>query len=66
MVPPQVAYGKRNTGQSPHPRKKINVQRNTREHVESRNATYAKEENHVSTKINNMVEDGEEVDSEDN
>ena len=66
MVPPQVAYGKRNTGQSPHPRKKINVQRNTREHVESRNATYAKEENHVSTKINNMVEHGEEVDSEDN
>jgi hypothetical protein len=62
MVPPQVAYGKRNTGQSPHPRKKINVQRNTRgeqEQVEPRSTTYAKEENHVSTKINNMVEDGE-------
>ena len=75
MVPPQVAYGKRNTGQRPHPRKKISVQRNTRgdqEQVESRSTTYTKEENHVSSmnknknKNNNknVVEDGEEVDSD--
>ena len=75
MVPPQVAYGKRNTGQRPHPRKKISVQHNTRgdqEQVESRSTTYAKEENHVSSmnknknKNNNknVVEDGEEVDSD--
>ena len=73
MVPPQVAYGKRNTGQRPHPRKKISVQHNTRgdqEQVESRSTTYAKEENHVSSmnknknKNKNVVEDGEEVDSD--
>ena len=79
MVPPQVAYGKRNPVQRQHPRKKISVQRNTRGHqeqeqVESRSTTYVKEENHVSSKNKrknknnnkNVVEDGEEVDSDGN
>lgn len=74
MVPPQVAYGMRNPGQRPHPRKKIHVPRHARQSDESRSATYAKEENHVSSNLNNnnnnnkkkMVEEGEEVDSDDN
>lgn len=66
MVPPQVAYGTRNPGQRPHPRKKIHVPRHVRQSDESRSATYAKEENHVSIKNKNIVEDGEEVDSDDN
>jgi hypothetical protein len=67
MVPPQVAYGKRNPVQCPHPRKKINVHRRTREQSESRSTTYAKEENHVSSNSNKSngknMEEGE-VDSE--
>ena len=67
MVPPQVAYGKRNSGQRQHPRKKINVPRNTRQSDEPRSATYAKEENRVSSNnYKNILEDGEEVDSDAN
>jgi len=65
MVPPQVAYGTRNPGQRPHPRKKIQVPRNTTQSDEPRSATYAKENNRVSYKNKNTVEDGE-VDSDDN
>lgn len=67
MVPPQVAYGKRNSGQRQHPRKKINVHRNTRQSDEPRSATYAKEDNRVSSNnYKNILEDGEEVDSDAN
>ena len=63
MIPPQVAYGKRNPGQRQHPRKKINVPRHTRgyqEQVEPRSTTYAKEENSASPENNTVVEDGED------
>lgn len=67
MVPPQVAYGKRNSGQRQHPRKKINVPRNARQSNEPRSATYATEENSVSSNnYKNILEDGEEADSDAN
>jgi hypothetical protein len=66
MIPPQVAYGNRNSGQRQHPRKKIHVPRQKGENVEPRSATYAKEENHVSPNYKNILEDGEEVESDDN
>ncbi len=66
MIPPQVAYGNRNSGQRQHPRKKIHVPRQKGENVEPRSATYAKEENHVSLNYKNILEDGEEVESDDN
>jgi len=34
LVPPQVAYGRRNPGQRQHPRKKVNIHQVTRENME--------------------------------
>lgn len=67
MVPPQVAYGKRNNRQSPHPRKKINAPRPREQVAEenrvSSNSNGKSNKNNSNSNNGKKMEEGE-VDSD--